>query len=681
MIRRRAIISTLLLASAAAAAACSQPLPPRGQAIFFVDTDLGVPEYASRLRVDLYAEDGTWFESRDIGRSDPLDWPASFGVYSDDDTHDKRVLVRMRAYPEGAVRDYKGEKYAPRAPYTEPFVATSIADACARAPDLPIDGAPLTLRRGAVALTSQSSTGLCGATPVLAGGAVAARVVIAERGTYELDVATLSPFTSDAMLFLRRACDEASSEIACDYEARVAPNVTGHFPRFELPLEPGSYWVIAGGVVAGQPVDVTLEAHRVDMPVASEAPPTAQPTAPALPRVAHAPNEADVTPTSEPQPTATVDRLVLVRLRPGSIGAIHVTLHGACAGTMAKIGGADGAIDFAAAQTCVDTDGVRVPVAETPFDGDAVPQTSLQGTFPPADPCDAATNKDGTAVCVPGGIFRFGAELLAPGVGAAAPTPERIAVMSRFYLDRNEVTVGDVRVALTNGLAIDSSALGVNDEWLWVAPQNSNFDPFEHLCTYSTHPLGREDYPINCISWAGARAYCRARGGDLPTEAQWEYAMTAAGKPRKTSYPWGEDPAECDRAVFGRADLSGTILGPVGVCTQMGAKPFPHSVTTAPGDVTPLGILNLAGSMQEWMKDSWLAYDDPCWSAQSLRDPSCWEENAKYRSIRGASWVDDGINPGALRGGLAASVGTVVVPISDEERVWTGFRCAYEAAP
>src|SRR5262245_55464835 len=70
-------------------------LPPLAEALVVVDTDLPVPQIAGRLRVDLYAEDGTWYTSRDIGRSQVSDWPASFSVYSPDTSRDTRVLIRL----------------------------------------------------------------------------------------------------------------------------------------------------------------------------------------------------------------------------------------------------------------------------------------------------------------------------------------------------------------------------------------------------------------------------------------------------------------------------------------------------------------------------------------------------------------------------------------------------------
>jgi formylglycine-generating enzyme required for sulfatase activity len=89
-------------------------LPPLGEALLIVDTDALVPELVGHLRVDAYAEDGTWYDSRDFRLPVQGDWPASFGAYSPDANLGRVATLRLRAYADGKLRDYRGERYQAR---------------------------------------------------------------------------------------------------------------------------------------------------------------------------------------------------------------------------------------------------------------------------------------------------------------------------------------------------------------------------------------------------------------------------------------------------------------------------------------------------------------------------------------------------------------------------------------
>lgn len=117
---------------------CSaRTLPPRGEGLIIIDTDVPL-NFVDRLRVDVF-EDGRWIESRDIARRDVADWPASFSVYTDDTTRAHRALIRIRAYPDGKMRDYLGERFVSRA--SGPPGESAI-------PSPPADGAPTLIRDG-----------------------------------------------------------------------------------------------------------------------------------------------------------------------------------------------------------------------------------------------------------------------------------------------------------------------------------------------------------------------------------------------------------------------------------------------------------------------------------------------------------------------------------------------------
>src|SRR5207249_761422 len=138
------------------------------------------------------------------------------------------------------------------------------------------------------------------------------------------------------------------------------------------------------------------------------------------------------------------------------------------------------------------------------------------------------------------------------------------------------------------------------------------------LCTYSTNPIARETYPLNCIVWDLARAFCKYDGGDLPSEAQWEYVAANAGRPFQSRYPWGGDDRtvlRCEQTVFGRGpypfDNDCNADG-----TQFGLLPVGSRPDAMTGDVSAgLGIIDLAGGLSEHMVDAFASLSSNCWTS------------------------------------------------------------------
>src|SRR5262245_53514514 len=104
-------------------------LPPVGEVLIVVDTDMPVPRFVSRLRIDVYTEGRVWYESRDVSRARPDEWPTSFGLYIASPETEQKALVRLRAYPEGELRDYRGERYAARPGPAAPFAVAALPPA------------------------------------------------------------------------------------------------------------------------------------------------------------------------------------------------------------------------------------------------------------------------------------------------------------------------------------------------------------------------------------------------------------------------------------------------------------------------------------------------------------------------------------------------------------------------
>jgi formylglycine-generating enzyme required for sulfatase activity len=373
----------------------------------------------------------------------------------------------------------------------------------------------------------------------------------------------------------------------------------------------------------------------------------------------------DATPATEPEPTLAIDRLVRVRVRAGERAAARVTLRGDCVGTMA---------DLAGKRSCEEDEGVLVPVAERALDGDlSIPSTSAAGTFDPKGDCASPPREGGLApdgtrlfddqVCVPGAMFRFGTP---DGVLTDHPSlPERVVVVDPFLVDRYELSVARYRAALAAGfVSPDDTPVG----WDGDLPATPPIPDQAQQCTWSDKPRGREAYPLNCISHAAGRALCRFLGGDLPGEAQWEYAAAIAGRDGRTRFPWGgADDARptCARAIWGRSGERGDTTN---VCRpNYGPAPLDASAG-AGGDVTPgLGIVGLGGSLGEHTRDALAEFTAPCWTAAPLRNPSC-DVTSDTHTTRGGVWFDD-------EGGLVIGVRRELTLAGNG----FGLRCVYPA--
>lgn len=93
----------------------------------------------------------------------------------------------------------------------------------------------------------------------------------------------------------------------------------------------------------------------------------------------------------------------------------------------------------------------------------------------------------------------------------------------------------------------------------------------------TAHP----DAPVTNVSWFAAAAYCEARGGRLPTEAEWEL-VARAGREETDGY---REPGHRERVL---ALVSGrrAVPGPVGQ-----------------GEVNAYGVRDLHGLVWEWVFD------------------------------------------------------------------------------
>ena len=234
---------------------------------------------------------------------------------------------------------------------------------------------------------------------------------------------------------------------------------------------------------------------------------------------------------------------------------------------------------------------------------------------------------------IPAGCFLMGSP---DGEGAANERPRHQACLDSFRLDRFPVSQREY------------------EDSVGTAPWN--------LCAGRACADPDPKSPAWFVTWTEAADFCRRKGGRLPTEAEYEYALRAGDT---ATYAWG-DSLEAACRFANLADLSLARALP-------GWKVFPcddhDPLVGRIGTRSPnrWGLHDMTGNVWEWTAD-WYAPD--AYERSAGRNPR-GPESGTGRVIRGGSWMTgpdgaraayrDGFNP---EGRYTGSI---------------GFRCAYPA--
>ena len=289
------------------------------------------------------------------------------------------------------------------------------------------------------------------------------------------------------------------------------------------------------------------------------------------------------------------------------------------------------------------------PVAPRAFSNGLEPGTSLGGIQvlqAPASP----------RVLIPGATFSMGAGEYELAIGnvlcekeplgmlckahelrddfLARETPVHSVTITPFYIDRTEVTVDAYKRCVGAGAC--------------KTPGFPALDP----------RYDRPDFPVTHVTWEEAKDFCRFAGGRLPTEAEWELA--ARGEAAR-AFPWGNvynphlinhgslamDPTDASDGYAG--------LAPVG---------------SFKNGATPLGVLDMAGNVSEWVEDR---IDQ---TPEGLFTPYSSKAQTNPVALRGQFHL---VRGGSYTSGAHLMRATARMPaMGESRRSDIGFRCVYE---
>jgi formylglycine-generating enzyme required for sulfatase activity len=200
-----------------------------------------------------------------------------------------------------------------------------------------------------------------------------------------------------------------------------------------------------------------------------------------------------------------------------------------------------------------------VPTATTAPEptGTAVPTPNPTATTLPSptpEPTELPV-PDGM-VLIPSGNFLMGSL-----TGETNEQPEHLITLDTYFIDQFEVSNGQYLACV----AEESCA-------------QANLRNSLRRSDYRDNPTFAS-YPVVGVTWQQAVAYCAWAEKRLPTEAEWEYA---AGGVENFVWPWGN-----------------TFDGSLSAATALDTDP----VDDYPDGVSPFGIFNMAGNVNEWVQD------------------------------------------------------------------------------
>jgi formylglycine-generating enzyme required for sulfatase activity len=220
----------------------------------------------------------------------------------------------------------------------------------------------------------------------------------------------------------------------------------------------------------------------------------------------------------------------------------------------------------------------------------------VRGLAPPVRP--HLNQSDNLPRRISGGSFTMGTDERSDDArlyGARMRRPAHSVDVSTFWLQEHEVT---------------------NAEYEVFDPLHERFQN-EVSLPVDEYRQKRDKYlstPVVRVSWYDAMAYSLWIGGNLPTEAQWEFAARGS---EGRQYPWSDGaPPGCDRAIFFRC----------------GSPPMPVKERSL--GQTPEGLYDMAGNTWEWCRD-WM----DLYSPTEQHDPG-GPPSGSQKIIRGGSYLN-----------------------------------------
>jgi cysteine-rich repeat protein len=200
--------------------------------------------------------------------------------------------------------------------------------------------------------------------------------------------------------------------------------------------------------------------------------------------------------------------------------------------------------------------------------------------------------------------------------------PVLLVNIPAFLLSRAELTVSQYRQCV-DARVCSAPAIGIGCNW---------------------NVVGKENHPVNCITWFQAKTYVTWLDAQmpsnyqvrLPSESEWEYAARSQGLFAKFSWA-NVTTASCAQMNFLESRIAGcNTNSTMKVCSFSTTQSPIADLLMVNGDSLQ-GVCDLNGNIAEWVEDAYLSSYQTVPNDGSANQPAVSSNNL-LKVIRGGSW-------------------------------------------
>lgn len=227
------------------------------------------------------------------------------------------------------------------------------------------------------------------------------------------------------------------------------------------------------------------------------------------------------------------------------------------------------------------------------------------------------------------------------GDPSVTPKTEIWIPMSPFVMGSESDHAGSdekpIHVVFMDGYCLDTHEVRVSDFAQFIRETNrkAQGSDLRSMSEVGIVEIGRENHPIEGVTFEEARDYCSSKGKRLPTEAEFEKASRGGCELGKDSqqcdredlraYPWGNTAPTCQLANH-----------------QLSTEGFPKlcvsdtlEVDQSKGQLGPYGHFHLSGNVWEYALDYW---HPKVYASKKKRENPVGVKKGTIHVLRGGGW-------------------------------------------